>query len=288
MTDTIETTQASQASPLKGHIDYDASNALVLTGQATASLASAKDFIIDSADMAALAGDELGQIKRLQKDVEADRVSKVKPLNDAVKIINAGYKAPLDFLANAEDFIKSKLLSWDTEQRRLANVARMAAEAAAAQERQRQAELEAQQRAQAEEARRQADALAAQAAQAAESGDADKAVALQEQANAIETQAVQAEMAAESTAIVAATVTAAPIAQLPVRTAGTSVRTNYSAQVDDLMELVKSVAEGKAPLEAIMANDKFLNAQAKAFKKAGPLYPGVTARADRSMSARAA
>ena len=69
---------------------------------------------------------------------------------------------------------------------------------------------------------------------------------------------------------------------------GISGRVTYAAHVDDLMTLVKAVAEGKAPLEAIGANDKFLGAQARAFKKSGPLYPGVTAIAERGIAARAA
>jgi len=48
----------------------------------------------------------------------------------------------------------------------------------------------------------------------------------------------------------------------------------FSAEVTDLMELVKAVAAGKVPLFAIEANQKFLNNQAKAMKQL-LAYPGV-------------
>jgi hypothetical protein len=62
----------------------------------------------------------------------------------------------------------------------------------------------------------------------------------------------------------------------------------YSAEVTNLLELVQAVAAGQAPLEALQAETKFLGAQARAFKKAGQLYPGVMAVAERSIAARAA
>jgi hypothetical protein len=69
---------------------------------------------------------------------------------------------------------------------------------------------------------------------------------------------------------------------------GISGRVNYTASVTDLMELVKSVAAGTAPIQCLMADEKFLGAQARAFKTAGPLFPGVVCQAERTLSARAA
>jgi hypothetical protein len=54
-----------------------------------------------------------------------------------------------------------------------------------------------------------------------------------------------------------------------VKVAGISARKSYYAEVVDLMRLVCAVAEGRAPLQCLQANMAFLNAQARAFKKAG-------------------
>lgn len=66
---------------------------------------------------------------------------------------------------------------------------------------------------------------------------------------------------------------------------GISMRQNWSAKVTDLQALVKAVAEFKVPIQAILANQTFLNQQARAMKNALN-YPGVRAVADNNVSAR--
>ena len=66
-------------------------------------------------------------------------------------------------------------------------------------------------------------------------------------------------------------VTVVPEVEQASKGAGIRGRTTYAAHVEDLRALVKAVAEGKAPIEAIQADTKFLNAQARAFKKQGQL-----------------
>ena len=63
-------------------------------------------------------------------------------------------------------------------------------------------------------------------------------------------------------------------AAAPVHVAGKVSKTVYGAKVTDLMALVKAVAEGKAPIQALLADQSFLNKQATAFKE-GFSYPGV-------------
>jgi ribonuclease-3 len=99
-------------------------------------------------------------------------------------------------------------------------------------------------------------------------------------------EAAQAE--ANAAAQTAEVITIPVAAPAPAKVSGISGRVNYTAQVDDLMTLIKAVAEGKAPIQCVIADEKFLGAQARAFKKSGPLYPGVTAVAERSLSARSA
>lgn len=64
-------------------------------------------------------------------------------------------------------------------------------------------------------------------------------------------------------------------ASAPTRFAGSTGKTTYSAKVTDFRALVKAVAEGKAPLEALQANESFINAQARAYKE-GFNIPGCS------------
>ena len=245
-------------------VAYDASAAIVLSTKAQNALTSANDFVIDSHTMFELASDDLKQVKALQKEVEEKRTSITGPLNQAVKAVNDLFRAPKEFLDKAESTLKRSMVTWTTEQERLAAEARAKAEAEARAERERLAKIE---REQAEAARKAQEEAAAAAAHAA------------------------AEAATQQAAIAAMTanvVTVVPEVEQAAKVSGISGRTTYAAQIDNLLELIKAVAEGKAPIEAIQADTKFLNAQARAFKKQGQLYPGVSAIAERSIAARAA
>lgn len=255
-------------------ITYDASAAVVLANRAEFAMRNATDFVIDSPEMFQIASDDLKMVKGLQKEVEDKRTSITGPLNQAVKAVNDLFRAPKEYLDRAESMLKRAMVSWTTEQERIAAEARAQAEAKARAERERLAELERQQ---AEAARRaQEEAQAAAAA-----GDIEAAEIALAEAQAAEQQAAVAAMTAQ-------VVTVAPAVEAPAKVAGISGRVTYSAQVDDLLALVKAVAAGQAPLEALQPDMKFLGAQARAFKKAGQLYPGVTINAERSISARAA
>lgn len=255
-------------------LSYDASSAVVLAGKAQSALANASDFVIDSHTMFELAGDDLRQVKALQKEVEEKRTSITGPLNQAVKAVNDLFRSPKEYLDKAESTLKRAMVTWTTEQERIAAEARAQAEAAARAERERLAAIEREQ----QEAARKAQ-LEAQAA--AQAGDEKAAAAAMAQAQAAHEQAAIA-------AVTANVVTIAPTAEAPAKVSGISGRMTFSADVTSLMELVKAVAEGKAPIEAIQADMKFLNAQARAFKNPGQLYPGVITMVERSISARAA
>ena len=87
-------------------------------------------------------------------------------------------------------------------------------------------------------------------------------------------QAEEAQVVTYAGAMVAAT-----------RLEGISERTSYSAQVTDLRQLVRAVADGQAPLECLQADDKFLGAQARALRRIGELYPGVHVAVQRTLAA---
>jgi hypothetical protein len=71
----------------------------------------------------------------------------------------------------------------------------------------------------------------------------------------------------------------------PIKAEGTSVRTYYSARVDDLMALVKAIASGEAPILAIEANMAYLNGRAR-LEQGGLKIPGVSVIKDEKQSRR--
>jgi len=60
-----------------------------------------------------------------------------------------------------------------------------------------------------------------------------------------------------------------------VQANGINYRDNWSADVVDLLALVKAVSSGAAPIQCLLVNEPFLNSTARATKKEGELYPGV-------------
>lgn len=67
--------------------------------------------------------------------------------------------------------------------------------------------------------------------------------------------------------------------------AGKVGRTTFRAQVDDLKALVAAVAKGAVPLQAVKADDVFLNRQAVALRL-GLNYPGVSVKSSDSINFR--
>lgn len=111
------------------------------------------------------------------------------------------------------------------------------------------------------EEKRKAEAIARKAAE-----DAQLAAA----------EALQAEgLTNAATAILEApTVIPKIVVEGPVKAEGTTYTDRYSAEIVDLVALVKAVAEGKAPLSAICANDAWLGQWARLTKGAESM-PGV-------------
>jgi hypothetical protein len=109
--------------------------------------------------------------------------------------------------------------------------------------------------------------LEEEARKAAEEAALAQAVALEQNGH---------KMAAE--AVIAAPVVA-PAVYVPKTTPngfGNATRRTWGAEVTDLMALVKAVAAGTVPIQAIEANTVFLGQQARALKSALQ-YPGVRA-----------
>lgn len=212
---------------------------------------SAESLIIDCAEMADVAAEELKGIKAHEKEVKAARDAIIRPLILAKQHVETAFAEPLGFLSAAEAKVKSALSDWIRRQ-----MERKAAEEAAERER-REAEAA---RIVAEQSKLQAEALTT----AAKAGDpAAKLRAAQD----------AAEKAAETSMQLAALMSA-PLSTVSTKVAGAGRRVIWSAETFDLMALAQAVIDGHAPAEAIQPNATFLNQQARAFKRPN-LYPGV-------------
>lgn len=282
MTETLPSTEA-----LKGSVAFDASTLPILIARATSMRGEAVEIIVDSPDMAVEVGNLLTRIAQTKKQIEEARANVCGPVHKAWKNAIAWFKPAEDVIEQADSAARKALTRWTNEQAELARKARAEAERVAREERQRLEQQEAQRQAAARDAERQARELAEQAEKAAAAGDTAAAEQLQQQAEAQAGVAETAQAEAHAVAQEAAAVTVQPVVAAPAKQAGIAQRMTYTAEVQSLQQLVHAVAEGKVPLEALQANMQFLGAQAKAFKRAGPLYPGVVVNAVAGLSVRA-
>jgi len=255
-------------------LTYDASAAIALTTETQKQLDDAIAYVIDSPLMYELASEELRHAKKRAKEIEAMESSITNPLKQAAKAVAELFRPAKENLAKTEAVHKRSMLNYLNEQERLAAEARRVAEEEARIERARLAKIEQEQAQAAAEAQAQAQA-------AAEAGDTQAATLAMQAANDAQEQAAIAVMTSNVVSIT-------PTIEAPAKVSGISTRSTFSAEVTDLMALIKAVANGTAPIECIAADTKFLGAQARAFKKAGQLYPGVLAKEERSIAARAA
>ena len=170
----------------------------------------------------------LAQIKREAKYIDAGKQSVLRPLLEATAALRAGFRPAEEALAQAEQVVKGKLVTYTTE----IETQRRAAEAAAR-------ELQ----------RKEEERLQKLAEKAAARGDAAKAEAFAARAEEV---ALTAPVALQD----------APAA------AGLSYVSTWGAEVTDLKALYIAVLSGAVPEMAIMADIKYLNATARATKGA--------------------
>lgn len=277
----------SDAEQTKGQVAYDASAALIFTNQAQRALANAADFTIDSDEMLEAAGDDLRAVKTLQKRVEETRTSITGPLNQAVKAVNDLFRAPAQFLGQAETTLKTSMLTYTTEQERIAAIAQRKAEEEARQERERLAELQRQQEATARAAAVAAQRAQAEAEAAAASGNMEAASAAQEQARVQAEAAEQANEEAHATTVAAAVISMPVAAAAPAKVRGISTSRTFDYELVDLHALVCHVAQNPQLISLLMADSVKLRAMVRATELNTNL-PGVRVFEKRGMSARAA
>lgn len=181
------------------------------------------------------ASEHLSGLKKLLKRIDARFEIPLAPARAAVKRLLEMKREATAPVEAAHDELNSRLLLWSAEQRAAAeSAARVAAEAAR----------------KAEEERVLAEAKAHEAA-----GEPHLA-----------------EMLLDGPMEALVPVVAMPVAAPTF--SGLATKTYYSAKVVSLRDLVVAVAAGKAPLEALLPNQTYLNDQARTFKT-GFRLPGV-------------
>lgn len=176
----------------------------------------------------------------------------------------------------AERQVKTLMNQYDLEQDRIrkAEEERLRKIAEEEAERQRQEEL----RILEEERKAEEERLLQAAAEAEKNGDKAQAEEL------LHTAEERSQEAAQTVAEIQAAPVYVPPVVVPKATpklaGGPVYQTRWKHQVVNLMDLVKAVASGRAPINALQANDVFLGQQARSLKESMNI-PGVRAYAER-------
>lgn len=203
---------------------------------------------VNSPEDYASAADELSKIKAVAKQIDEQRKELTKPIDKEKQRVMDYVRPFTDALTRAESAFKSALINYDNEQERK----RRLAEAS-----------------EAERLRKEQEKIEARAEKAEASGKTEKADALREIASTNVYSAPAAIATAE-----------------PLKVSGLSSRKVFSAEVTDLMTLVKAVAAGTVPIKALSADMTFLNKMAAALKDEYD-YPGTKLVIGTSMASRA-
>jgi membrane protein involved in colicin uptake len=216
-------------------------------------------------------------LKKIDAEVEASRKTIVNPLNqvkDAVQALFNPIKLRID---NSRRHVEGLIDAYEQEQERKRleeeNRLRKIAEAEEARQRKIKEEQERQWREKEAKARAEQERLEKEIANAKnEKAKAEFEVA---QAKAKAEQEKAARLAEERRQQAEEIFVPAPvIAPTLQKIEGTSIRENWSAEVVDLLALIKAVADGKAPITWLKIDQVAINKQATATKNSLQ-FPGI-------------
>ncbi len=242
-------------------------NAAVMNTRAQSALAMVQSMVIDSSETYELAADELKAIKAKAKTIEEQRVSITGPINKALKAVNDLFRAPGEYLEQAEKIIKGKMLAYTTEQQRIADEERRRAEAV----------IKAEQDRLAREAAELEKAAKAEAEKHLAAGDAEMAAQV-EAAAAIESASLSA----------TALVMTAPAPQVaPAKAAGISTRSSWKATCENKAALIAFAAANPQFQNLLDVNQTALNQLAKAMRETLQI-PGVRVYEEKQLASRSA
>lgn len=210
--------------------------------------------VIGSAEQAQDAGFYLRVVRQSIRSIKASYLADRKPLTAKIKENTAEEKRRLKPFEIAEAQVDQALVAWRVADR-LAVEAQRAAQLSQARE---------------DEAVRRDATVASLKAEAKTATGMAKTI-LKAQATALE----RAPLTPQITAPMAETTTIEGVALVEY----------WSAEVTDLMQLVQAVAAGRAPLAALQADMRFLDAQAETLHDLLS-YPGVSAKREFGQTAR--
>ena len=214
----------------------------------------------------------LQTVKGALKQIEEQRTSITKPLNDALRNANAQAKVAAAPFEDAERTIKRALVAYTDEQERLRRDAQRKADEAARKERER---IDAQAREVERKAREKAEADRRAADEAAAAGRAEEAARLAERAATTEAKAAEKVEALE---VRAATVVAPIIQREPPKVAGISTREVWKFRISNAAAVPREYC----------AIDEARIRKVVAALKGDTAIPGVEVYAERVMAAGAA
>ena len=221
---------------------------------------------IDNQDSLEKASNLRKTLKELLSRIDITRKNITKPLDEAKKNIMSLFRPIETAVENNLRHIDRSIMTYTTEQERL----RLEAEAklrkaAEAEEAKIRAEKERQERVW----RDKQEAAQKEAERLAKAGKAEEAAKAQAEADRAAQKAEERREQAAEVQVVAPT-----LASNVQKVAGLSYRDNWSAEVTDLMTLVRAVAEGKASVNFLLPNSPALNAQARTTRDS-MIVPGV-------------
>lgn len=243
-------------------------------------LESAKQYRINSDFMLEAATEDLKTVKAKYNALEEQRFGITRPLDEAKDGVMALFRPAKEFLAEAERILKLAISSYLQEQGEL----RAKAEAKAREQTRIEQERLAKEAAERERvAREESERLAKEAEAQSKAGNVTAASELKLQSDFV---SMSGQQEAQDLVDRAANVVVQVDAPPPTKVAGITGTETWSAEVVDLMELVKAIAEGKAPLKCVAADTKVLNQMARALHNELAI-PGVKAKMERGISAKA-
>lgn len=242
----------------------------VFTAERVAITKRAAAIVVDSHTTAQVANTYMLELAEAAKTLEAKRVELKAPFLAGCRQIDDYFSTQVRALDESRRVVKGRIDTYlRAEAERIAREAREAEERAAAERRRLQEEADRR-----EAAARQERERAAQEAAKKQGADAAAALAAGERrAAALEENAAVKRLEADTQ------VATAPAASAPT-IKGFRARTKYDCEVVDLLQLVKAIADGRASISCVMANEQTLRKMAEAMKE-GFNVPGCRLKTSR-------
>jgi len=254
-------------------IEYKEPDTAALSAEMVRAARMVEAMVIDGPEMLQEAAELLQRLKARGDQLEEQRLSITRPMDSAKKAVMELFSPTLTAIGNLERSLKSRILTYQAEQERIAHEARIKAEAEAAAQRQKLLEEAAAKEAEAKQAAAEAEAaptaIAEEAAIERTYEATSEATALREMARSV---------------VAIPTVHAAP-----AKVKGISTRSIWDFELVNFEQLVRFIAANldtqPGLLNLLEINSVALRAKAKA-EAQGMALPGVRAIEKKSVASR--